>query len=80
MLRIRHPIMLAGMAGVSFAELVAAVSEGDILSIDLVAGRINHGDRQYPFPQIPASVRKILELGGLANYLKSSLQGPPGTG
>src|SRR5438128_1605102 len=27
MLKIRHPIMLAGMAGVSYAELVAAVSE-----------------------------------------------------
>ena len=27
MLKIKHPIMLAGMAGVSYAELVAAVSE-----------------------------------------------------
>ena len=27
MLKIKHPIMLAGMAGVSYAELVAAMSE-----------------------------------------------------
>ena len=69
-----------GLTIVECPEVVAAVNEGDDLSIDLVAGRITHGDRQFPFPQIPASVRKILELGGLANYLKSSLQGPPGTG
>ncbi len=27
MLQIKHPLMLAGMAGVSYAELVAAMSE-----------------------------------------------------
>jgi len=30
---IRHPILLAGMAGVSFAELTAAVSEADGMGI-----------------------------------------------
>ncbi len=57
-------------------EVVAAVNEGDNLSIDLVKGLVTHGDHGYPFPQIPPSVRKILELGGLANYLKSNLQAP----
>jgi 3-isopropylmalate dehydratase small subunit len=60
-------------------QVVAAVSEGDTLSIDLVNGRVTHGEHDYPFPQIPPSVRKILELGGLANYLKANLQVPPGS-
>ncbi len=65
-----------GLTIVECPEVVAAVSEGDNLSIDLVNGVITHADRGYPFPQIPASVRKILELGGLANYLKANLQVP----
>jgi 3-isopropylmalate dehydratase small subunit len=69
-----------GLTIVECPEVVAAISEGDTLAIDLVSGLISHGDRHYPFPQIPASVRKILELGGLANYLKASLLEPPGAG
>jgi 3-isopropylmalate/(R)-2-methylmalate dehydratase small subunit len=56
-------------------EAVAAVSEGDNLSIDLVKGLITHDARGYPFAQMPPSVRRILELGGLANYLKANLPG-----
>jgi len=69
-----------GLTIVECPEVVAAVSEGDSLTIDLVNGLICHGDRHYPFPQIPASVRKILELGGLANYLKANLLDPPPSG
>jgi 3-isopropylmalate dehydratase small subunit len=69
-----------GLTIVECPEVVAAVSEGDNLSIDLVNGLVIHADRGYSFPQIPPSVRKILELGGLANYLKSNLQAPPGSG
>ena len=62
-----------GLTIVECPEVVAAVSEGDNLSIDLVNGLITHADHRFPFPQIPPSVRKILELGGLANYLKANL-------
>jgi 3-isopropylmalate dehydratase small subunit len=68
-----------GLTIVECPQVVAAVSEGDTLSIDLMKGRVAHGERDYPFPQIPPSVRKILELGGLANYLKANLQVPPGS-
>ncbi len=51
-------------------ELYAAVAEGAEVSIDLSQGRISHAGQEFSFPQIPPSVRKILELGGLANYLK----------
>ena len=54
--------------------LYEAVAEGDEISIDLPKGVISHAGNEYGFPQIPESVGKILKLGGLANYLKSTLQ------
>jgi 3-isopropylmalate/(R)-2-methylmalate dehydratase small subunit len=54
--------------------LYEAVAEGDEISIDLPKGLISHAGNEYGFPQIPESVAKILKLGGLANYLKSTLQ------
>jgi len=51
-----------------------AVAEGDEISIDLAKGVISHDSHEYGFPAIPASVAKILELGGLAEYLKSTLE------
>jgi 3-isopropylmalate/(R)-2-methylmalate dehydratase small subunit len=62
-----------GLAIVECPAVHEAVKEGDDISIDLGLGRITHEGAQYPFPQIPPSVRKILELGGLANYLKSNM-------
>ena len=51
-----------------------AVAEGDEISIDLGKGVVSHAGHEYGFPGIPASVAKILELGGLANYLQSTLE------
>jgi 3-isopropylmalate/(R)-2-methylmalate dehydratase small subunit len=62
-----------GLTIVESPEIYAAVSEDDNISIDLGAGKITHAGQEYAFPQIPDSVRKILELGGLANYLKANL-------
>jgi 3-isopropylmalate/(R)-2-methylmalate dehydratase small subunit len=53
--------------------LYEAVAEGDEISIDLAQGIVSHAGSHYGFPQIPDSVGKILKLGGLANYLKSTL-------
>jgi 3-isopropylmalate/(R)-2-methylmalate dehydratase small subunit len=62
-----------GLTIVESPQIYAAVSEGDLINIDLGAGKIAHAGQEYAFPQIPDSVRKILELGGLANYLKANL-------
>jgi 3-isopropylmalate/(R)-2-methylmalate dehydratase small subunit len=62
-----------GLPIVECPDLYAAVREGDRIRIDLEAGKIRLADRQYPFPTMPESVRKILELGGLAEYLKTQL-------
>jgi 3-isopropylmalate/(R)-2-methylmalate dehydratase small subunit len=61
-----------GLTIVESPEVYAAVKEGDQISIALADGKIAHAGKEYSFPQIPPSVRKILELGGLANYLKAN--------
>jgi len=54
--------------------LYPAVKEGDDVKIDLAGSKIHHAGGEYTFPQFPESVRKILELGGLAKYLKAQLE------
>lgn len=62
-----------GLPIVECPELYAAVAEGDRIRIDLEAGAIELAGRQYAFPKMPESVRKIIELGGLAAYLQTQL-------
>jgi 3-isopropylmalate/(R)-2-methylmalate dehydratase small subunit len=62
-----------GLPIIECPELHAAVAEGDELRIDLAGSLIFHRERQYSFPKLPDSVRGILEMGGLAEYLKSRL-------
>jgi 3-isopropylmalate/(R)-2-methylmalate dehydratase small subunit len=62
-----------GLPIVECPAIYAAVEEGDEISIDLAAGLIRHRGTEYSFPKMPESVRKILELGGLAAYLKAQL-------
>jgi 3-isopropylmalate/(R)-2-methylmalate dehydratase small subunit len=66
-----------GLPIVECPDLYAAVQENDEISIDLEAGKIHLAGKEYPFPKMPESVRKILELGGLAAYLKSQLEALP---
>jgi 3-isopropylmalate/(R)-2-methylmalate dehydratase small subunit len=63
-----------GLPIVECPELVSAVEEGDEIRIDLAGGKIVHREKEYVFPAMAESVRKILELGGLAEYLKLQLQ------
>jgi 3-isopropylmalate/(R)-2-methylmalate dehydratase small subunit len=62
-----------GLPIVECPGVYEAVQEGDEMRIDLAAGRIQHAGNEYAFPQMPESVRRILELGGLAAYLKAQL-------
>jgi 3-isopropylmalate/(R)-2-methylmalate dehydratase small subunit len=60
----------SGLPIMECPELYARVSEGDEIEIDL-AGTINHCGQNIAFPTFPDSVRELLELGGLAEYLKA---------
>ena len=63
-----------GLPIIECPALYPAVQEGDDISIDLSAGQIRHGDKDYSFPKFPDSVRELLELGGLAAYLKKNME------
>jgi len=62
-----------GLPIVECPALYDAVTEGDVIQIDLAKGVISHAGNSHAFPKMPDSVGKILKLGGLANYLKSTL-------
>jgi 3-isopropylmalate/(R)-2-methylmalate dehydratase small subunit len=63
-----------GMPIIECPELYAAVQEGDTIQIDLAAGIIRHNAREYRFPQMPDSIRELLQQGGLAAYLKAQIE------
>ena len=64
----------SGLPIIECPDLYNAVQEGDEMRIDLLNGQIDLGERVFPIPKFPASVRQLLELGGLAEYLKSQQQ------
>jgi len=64
----------AGLPIVECPELYAAVAEGDLIQIDLAGGEIHHNGGTYLFPKFPESMRQLLEVGGLAEYLKAQIR------
>jgi 3-isopropylmalate/(R)-2-methylmalate dehydratase small subunit len=64
----------SGLPIIECPEIHHAVNEGDEVAIDLAAGKIHHREKDYTFPRFPNSVRDLLELGGLAEYLKAQQQ------
>jgi 3-isopropylmalate dehydratase small subunit len=64
----------AGLPIAECPDLVDAVSEGNQISINLGAGEIRAGGEVHSFPEVPESVRRLLEVGGLAEYLKTQYQ------
>jgi 3-isopropylmalate/(R)-2-methylmalate dehydratase small subunit len=63
-----------GLPIVESGEAACAVEEGHVASIDLSTGEIenkNTGKRFFAKP-LPDFMRKIVEAGGLVNYIKGS--------
>ena len=61
----------SGLPIIECADLFHSVNEGDALTIDLAGAQIRHREKTFAFPKFPDSVRRLLEVGGLAEYLKS---------
>src|SRR4051794_1318319 len=61
----------SGLPIVECPELYGAVSEGDEIQIDLGEGEIRHAGARHIFPKFPDSMQRLLDAGGLAEYLKS---------
>ena len=64
----------SGLPIIECPELYPAVAEGDSIQIDLGAGEILHRESKYTFPKFPDSMQKLLECGGLAEYLKAEFR------
>jgi 3-isopropylmalate/(R)-2-methylmalate dehydratase small subunit len=64
----------SGLTIVECPEIYDAVQEGDEVRIDLAAGESHHDGVKYFFPKFPDSMRNLLELGGLAAYLKAQFR------
>jgi 3-isopropylmalate/(R)-2-methylmalate dehydratase small subunit len=63
----------SGLTIIECPELYAAVQEGDDVQIDIAAAEIHHNGRTHSFPKFPDSMRRLLEVGGLAAYLKTQI-------
>src|SRR6185503_14295576 len=63
----------SGLPIIECPSLYEAVKEDDQIEIDVAHGSILCGGKQHAFPKFPDSVRQLLELGGLAEYLKQSV-------
>src|SRR4051794_29292671 len=61
----------SGLPIVECPELYAQVKEGDEIQIDLGEGEIRHAGARHIFPKFPDSMQRLLDAGGLAEYLKS---------
>jgi 3-isopropylmalate/(R)-2-methylmalate dehydratase small subunit len=61
----------SGLPIVECPELYPVVAEGDSIQIDLADGQIRHNTATFTFPKYPESMQQLLEVGGLAAYLKS---------
>jgi 3-isopropylmalate/(R)-2-methylmalate dehydratase small subunit len=64
----------SGLTIIECPELYGVVNEGDSLEIDIGTGQIRHQSGTYSFPKFPESMRKLLECGGLAAYLKTQVK------
>ena len=48
----------------------SAIARIEGIVVDLSSGQIHKGDRVYAFHQLPESVQRILDAGGLTAYLE----------
>jgi 3-isopropylmalate/(R)-2-methylmalate dehydratase small subunit len=63
----------SGLPIVECADIHSEVREGDEIEVDLGTGEIRHNASAYLFPKFPDSMRRLLDCGGLAEYLKTQL-------
>ena len=63
----------AGLPAIVCPDAVAAVKKGDTVEIRVDRGEIRINGDTFRFPPFPASVRAILQDGGLIPHLKKDL-------
>ena len=51
-------------------EIVEAVPDGAIITLDIPGQRLVVAEQVYRLPELPAFAREILDAGGIVNYVK----------
>jgi 3-isopropylmalate/(R)-2-methylmalate dehydratase small subunit len=64
-----------GLPAVVCPEAVDAVADGDQVFVDMTAGTITAGQKVFHFAAYPASLRQILDAGGLLPYVTRHVVG-----
>jgi 3-isopropylmalate/(R)-2-methylmalate dehydratase small subunit len=66
----------AGLPALEIKGLLSKVKKGDTVEIDTEKGTVLLPDGSaVSFPPLPPEVDQIMQKGGLANYIKSKLEG-----
>lgn len=63
-----------GLPVIQCPEAVSALTDGDMIAVDFVAGEIRTPRGNFPFAPLPESVLGILDAGGLIAYTKRRLE------
>jgi methanogen homoaconitase small subunit len=53
-------------------EVVAAVQDGDVCSLDRTAGTLTVGERIFRLPELPLFAREIVSAGGIVAYVREN--------
>ncbi len=66
-----------GIPVIESEEIAKETEEGDILEIDMKHGIVKNitKGKEYKIKELPESLQKVLEAGGLMEYAKSQLKG-----
>ncbi|MCC6147024.1 MAG: homoaconitate hydratase [Anaerolineaceae bacterium] len=51
-------------------EIVAALQDGDEVTLDIPNQRVRLGEKSYLLPELPVFAREILEAGGIVPYVR----------
>ena len=60
-----------GLLAIACPELVAVVSAGDFVGIDMEESLLTWAGQEFDFPALPAQVQGILDAGGIIPYLQA---------
>lgn len=63
-----------GLIVVESPAAAAEIAEGDEARIDMKAGKVESGGKEYDFPPYPENLQRIFESGGLIPYVAARLE------
>jgi 3-isopropylmalate/(R)-2-methylmalate dehydratase small subunit len=67
-----------GLPALTVPRAAEQIEAGQMVTVDLQAGRIVAGEKVFSFPPLPEFVMGIMEDGGLIPHVKKSLAGKSG--